>query len=99
MLNGIGGRTVDEAKFNLSHVEFLDWVAYANQKGTLNLGLRIEYGFALLAFLLTKGFKIKKDGNQQFTLQDFMPHIKSDDDEDSDGVTLTAVARALGVKM
>ena len=97
MLNGIGGRTVEEAKANLSNVEFLDWVAYANQKGTLNLGIRLEWGVAMICMLLSKGFKIKREGGGDFKLQDFMPHIRKDDDEESE-LTFEMAAQALGVK-
>jgi hypothetical protein len=96
VLCGIGGRTVEEAKANLSYVEFLDWCTYANKTGTLNLGLRLEHGLAMVAFLLTKGFKIKKDNNKQFTLQDFLPHIQPEESEDGE-VTLESAMRALGV--
>jgi hypothetical protein len=96
VLNGIGGRTVEEAKFNLSHVEFLDWVTYANSKGTLNLGLRVEYGLAMVCYLLTRGFKIKKESGASFQVQDFLPHIHQE--EEGEDVTFESVARALGVK-
>ncbi|MBX7275486.1 hypothetical protein K2E96_26760 [Pseudomonas sp. ERGC3:05] len=52
MLNGIGGRTIAEAKANLTYNEALSWMAYLEQSGTANLGLRIERGFALLATIL-----------------------------------------------
>lgn len=52
MLNGIGGRTVAEAKASLSYNEALSWMAYVEQNGTLNLGLKLERGFALLATIL-----------------------------------------------
>lgn len=99
MLNGIGGRTVSEAKANLPYAEYLDWVGYANSKGTLNLGLRLEYGFALIAFLLTKGFKLKKENGAQFQLQDFLQHIGRNSDEEPGEVTFEQAMRALGVKL
>ena len=52
MLNGIGGRTIAEAKANLTYNEALSWMAYLEQSGTANLGLRMERGFALLATIL-----------------------------------------------
>ncbi len=96
MLNGIGGQTVEEAKFNMSHVEFLDWVAYANTKGTLNLGIRMEYGLAMVCYLLTRGFKLKKESGAAFQVHDFLPHIRQEND--GEDVTFESVARALGVK-
>lgn len=52
MLNGIGGRSVAEAKASLSYTEVLSWMAYVEQNGTLNLGLKIERGVALIATIL-----------------------------------------------
>lgn len=52
MLNGIGGRTIAEAKANLTYNEALSWMAYFEQSGTANLGLRMDRGFALLATIL-----------------------------------------------
>ena len=52
MLNGIGGRTIAEAKANLTYNEALSWMAYFERSGTANLGLRMERGVALLATIL-----------------------------------------------
>ncbi|MCU1780864.1 hypothetical protein NTD89_28055 [Pseudomonas sp. 14P_5.3_Bac1] len=52
MLNGIGGRTIAEAKASLTYNEALSWMAYVEQNGTLNWGTRIERGIALLATIL-----------------------------------------------
>lgn len=67
MLNGIGGRTVAEAKASLSYTEALSWMAYIEQNGTLNLGLKLERGFALLATILNN----VNGGNATF--DDFLP--------------------------
>lgn len=50
-MNGIGGRTVAEAKQRLSYSEFLTWIKYRRKRGSLNLGMRVERGSALLASL------------------------------------------------
>jgi len=52
VLNGIGGRTIAEAKANLTYNEALSWMAYFERSGTANLGLRMERGVALLATIL-----------------------------------------------
>lgn len=96
MLNGIGGRTVEEAKFNLSYVEYLDWAAFVNKRGSINQGVRIEQGLAMVCLLLTQGFKIKKGSGQSFMLQDFLPHIAEDHDQE---LTVESVAKSLGVNM
>lgn len=67
MLNGIGGRSVAEAKANLSYNEALSWMAYVEQNGSLNLGLKIERGFALLATILNNLHGGKA------TFDDFLP--------------------------
>jgi hypothetical protein len=42
VLNGVGGRTVEEAQRNMSHAEFLSWVRFRNKRGSLFTGRRIE---------------------------------------------------------
>lgn len=67
MLNGIGGRTIAEAKANLTYNEWLSWMAYVEQNGTLNPGLRMERGFALLSTILNNVHGGKAD------FDDFLP--------------------------
>lgn len=69
-MNGIGGRTIAEAQINMSHNEFLTWLKYRQKRGSLNLGLRVERGSALLASMYAN---IKsKDG--WYKIHDFAPH-------------------------
>lgn len=49
MLNGIGGATIKEAKERMTLQEFFDWSEYIKRRGSLDLGNRTEYGFALVA--------------------------------------------------
>lgn len=67
MLNGIGGRTIEEAKERVTHDEYVSWCAYVKKNGTLNIGMRLEMGFAMLAHVTnnTMGGKTK--------LEDFLP--------------------------
>lgn len=69
-MNGIGGRTIAEAQANLSHSEFLVWMKYRQKRGSLNLGMRIERGSALLATLYANS----KSKNGGYQLHDFAPH-------------------------
>ena len=69
MLNGVGGRSVAEAKERLSHIEALKWQAYIEKRGTLDLGLRLEAGFAMLAWQINRALGGKAEMN------DFMPHF------------------------
>ncbi|MDA8485167.1 hypothetical protein NNO07_19035 [Pseudomonas resinovorans] len=54
MLNGVGGRTVAEARERMTYGEAQDWASYFRARGSINLGLRLEQGFALLATLLMR---------------------------------------------
>lgn len=68
MLNGIGGRTIAEAKQRMSYDEAADWALYIRETGGLNRGERMEQGFALVAMLLARMM-----GNKQSKLEDFIP--------------------------
>lgn len=70
MLAGIGGRTIAEAKERLSYREFLKWATYRDLRGSLNLGMRIEEGSALLSAIYLNS----KSSKQKFKLTDFMTH-------------------------
>lgn len=69
MLNGVGGKTVAEAKRNLSFEEFNDWAEYYRSYGTLNPTRKMEFGFAMIAVLLSR-----LGGNATAKQSDFMPH-------------------------
>ena len=68
MLHGIGGSSIAEAKENLSYDEVIAWSHYIRKRGSLNWGMRIEQGFALLAFLFSR-----VNGGMQ-EIEEFMPH-------------------------
>lgn len=67
---GIGGRTIAEAKHRLSYSEFCGWQKYRLKRGSLNIGMRVERGAALLATLYANARS--KDGG--YKIFDFMPH-------------------------
>ena len=48
------------------------WAEYRRKRGTLNWGMRIERGAALLASIYINS-KLKK-GSQPYSVHDFMPH-------------------------
>jgi len=68
VLNGVGGRTVAEAKASISITEMLAWQAYRERYGTLHLGMRLEEGFALLAWVINRAL----GGHAEITT--YMPH-------------------------
>lgn len=72
MLNGIGGRTVEEAKERVSDHEFGQWCAFIRKRGTLNLGTRVELGFALLATV------VKTSAGHRAKMSDFLPKREED---------------------
>lgn len=68
MLNGVGGRTVAEAKERMTYSEALLWSAYIRKRGTVHLGMRLENGVALLATQINRAIGGKAE------MSDFMPH-------------------------
>jgi hypothetical protein len=71
-MNGIGGRTIAEAKRNLSYPEFMTWMKYRLKRGSLNLGMRVERGSALLATLYANSHRGKD--SQPYGVHDFAPY-------------------------
>lgn len=72
VLNGIGGRTIAEAKQTIGYVEFLDWVEYRRKRGSLHPGMRTERAGALVAAILANVNR-KKD-SQPVSFYQFAPH-------------------------
>jgi len=70
VLNGIGGCTIQEAQSRVSYDEFRTWAAYRRKRGSLNIGMRLERGFAMLAAM----FANKNSKHGGYKIFDFMPH-------------------------
>ena len=68
---GIGGSTIAEAQQRISYPEFIRWAQYRSKRGSLNQGLRIERGSALLATMYANVHKGKDAAAYQ--LHDFAP--------------------------
>jgi hypothetical protein len=92
VLHGIGGRTIAEAKRNLTWIEVQRWIKFMELRGSLDWGFRMEKGFALLAYLIAnkstfvdaKGNihgAMKKQGGHKFELRDFFPHAGPEEEE------------------
>ncbi|SDQ66766.1 hypothetical protein SAMN04490195_1349 [Pseudomonas moorei] len=64
------GCSISEAQARLSYPEFRQWQKYRAKRGSLNWGMRIERGAAMLATLYANS-KSQKGG---FKIYDFMPH-------------------------
>lgn len=69
VLNGIGGNTILEAQHKVSYDEFMSWAAYRRMRGSLNVGLRIDRGSALLASMYANS----KSKNGGYRVYDFTP--------------------------
>ena len=69
VINGIGGRTIAEAKQRITRQEYLIWRAFRQKRGSLFVGRRIEQaiGNLMATYLSSKGAKDVK-------AQSFMPH-------------------------
>lgn len=68
----------------MSHAESLVWQAYMEKRGSLNLGMRLEGGFALLASMINRalGGHAKPD--------DYMPHYEAPEASIEDVMKLLA---------
>ena len=86
VLSGVGGRTIAEAQERLSFREFQSWQRYRAKRGSLNVGMRVERGAALLATLYANS----KSKNGGFKIFDFMPH------EDEPEIPLEAAMKEWG---
>lgn len=80
MLAGIGGRTVAEAKRNISWGEFQDWMAYRLAHGPLVLHQRLEHGLALVAQTVASTIP-RKRGAKGPKLEDFLPRRAAQDEQ------------------
>ncbi|NHO64617.1 hypothetical protein G8770_03535 [Aestuariicella hydrocarbonica] len=70
VLNGIGGRTIAEAKRNLSYPEFCRWAQFRKRRGSLHTGMRLEESFGRW---MANYFNFNsKNSSKKPT--DFMPH-------------------------
>lgn len=86
MLHGIGGSSIEEAKENLSADEAARWAEYIRRRGSLNWGMRLERGFALIASIL-----VQAHGGRA-SMDDFTPHA------DQQEATLDDVMQLMGGK-
>lgn len=90
MLNGIGGRTIAEAKERISYVEVMQWIAFINKRGTLNNGMRLEALIAQLCLVTCQANNMKKRDGSHYTIEDFMLHAEEHEMSEDE------VTRALG---
>ena len=68
MLNGIGGRTIEEAKERLTYAEVQTWMRYRQMRGSLFFGNRIESSVGVVSHIVHRAAGGKSE------LEDFLPH-------------------------
>jgi hypothetical protein len=75
VLNGVGGKTIAEAKKNLTYVEAQSWMEYYKLRGTFNQNRKMEWGFALVAWMVNRANGGKAE------MSDLMPYSKAPGDD------------------
>jgi len=77
VLNGIGGNTIAQAKENMSHKEALRWAVFIRERGSLNMGLRIEKQVERSIALLCAVVNNSAGGKAK--MSDFLPGVKKEE--------------------
>lgn len=82
-MNGIGGRTIAEAKETLSLPEFKMWAIYRNKYGSLNPGLRTEWASGVVSSVIANTNRDPK--TPAFKPTDFTQHFTDEKPEEEEG--------------
>ena len=70
-MNGVGGRTIAEAKLSMTNAEVSQWAAFRNKRGSFFTGRRIEQSIGALMALYAQNHV--KEG-VEVNPYDYMPH-------------------------
>jgi len=84
-LCGIGGKTIAEAKENISYSELMQWIGYRQKRGSLHIGMRVEQSSAMIASLYANAHSKK---GVTWKINDFMPHADQEPIELEDALKL-----------
>lgn len=76
MLNGVGGRTIEEAKLRISGAEFDQWVKYRQIYGSLNPVVAVDRSVGRLSYIM----QAAHGGKGKY--HDFVPQYELTADED-----------------
>lgn len=79
-----------EAKLRMTYDEFLDWNEYVKTRGTMNLGLRLEFLFARLSLQVARA----TGGKAEF--KDFLRFHEAHSQQGH--ADIADIAKALGVR-
>lgn len=93
MLAGIAGRTIEEARENMSVDEIKIWQAYIEKNGPLAIQRRIEYTAAQMSMILVNQNRDPK--SQPLELERFLLWQKSDLPDLEEGDDVNKVVREL----
>lgn len=88
VLNGIGGRTVAEAKLRMTHDEYLSWLAYMQKRGSLHDGTRLDMAMARLQLQINRAIGGKAE------YDDFLPQYEAQEQ----AADIGDIAKLMGVK-
>lgn len=79
VLNQIGGNSIELAQRNLSYREASVWMKYMREKGSLNVGVRVEQAVGLLSYMFEGvNSKAKVDASKHFPNLHKKPVVDSD---------------------
>lgn len=92
---GVGGGTLDELRENLTASELSLWIQKQQRDGPVNLGVRIDRGFALIAYMI---YSALPGTGPRKTMADFMPPWYQKPQSQPREPTFDEVMRALGGK-
>lgn len=73
-MNGVGGRTIEEAQRNISLQEFASWIQYRNKRGPFNLARRFDRAVAPMAVRQANRYRDTKQRPEPFSIWDFLPY-------------------------
>lgn len=81
MLNGVGGRTIEEARLRMTYREFLIWRSYVDKYGSLNAGKRLDWTISKTASIFG-GAQFKFAGGRTPVPNDFtaFPVVQEDEE-------------------
>ncbi len=91
MLCGVGGKSVAEAKANITYVEFVQWCQFRARYGSFHIGMRIDRAAARVGSLLAN----IKSGKNIWTEQDLSPFDAVISEADKPELTLESAFAAL----
>lgn len=95
-MNGIGGKTIEEAKERMTYDEFLYWVSYRQKFGSLNPGRRTDLAVARLCVLVARAASVTDQAGNYFRFEDFLP--QEDQEESPEFATDDDIIKAFMVK-